>query len=113
AAAARRLSQPARPIIGTRAEAYLRARGITAPLDWPSLRYHPATYYRAHERAPRQVWAALLAAVTDPHGRTTGIQRTWLDPMHCRKPPLADPRRALGALLGNGVRFGVADEVVA
>jgi hypothetical protein len=27
-------------------------------------------------------------------------------PVQCRKAPLADPRRALGHLLGNGVRFG-------
>jgi hypothetical protein len=112
-AAAHRLFRAGRPIIGTPAESYLRARGITAPLDWPSLRYHPATYYRPHERAPRQVWPALLAAVTDPHGRTTGIQRTWLDPDRCSKAPLADPRRALGPLLGNGVRFGVAVDVLA
>jgi hypothetical protein len=55
----------------------------------------------------------LLAAVTDRHGRITGIQRTWLDPTRCGKAPLANPRRALGALLGNGVRFGVAAEVLA
>ena len=30
-------------------------------------------------------------------------------PPHRSKAPLADPRRALGHLLGNGVRFGVAD----
>jgi hypothetical protein len=48
----------------------------------------------------------LLAAVTDDDGRVTGIQRTWLDPLRLTKAPLADPRRALGHLLGNGVRLG-------
>jgi hypothetical protein len=104
--AARRLFRAGRPIAGTLAEAYLRARGITAVLHWPSLRFHPSVYYCAHDGAPRQVWPALLAAVTDYNGRITGVHRTWLDPAHRTKAPLADPRRALGNLLGNGVRFG-------
>jgi Toprim domain len=96
------------------AEAYLRARGITGPLDWPALRYHPSVYYRATAAAPLQIWPALLAAVTDVDGNITGIQRTWLDPRRSAKAPLADPRRALGHLLGNGVRFGtMADILVA
>lgn len=111
--AARRLFHAGRPIAETPAEAYLRGRGITATLDWPSLRYHPSVYYRAHEDAPREVWPALLAAVTDRDGRITGVHRTWLDPVRCSKAPLADPRRALGHLLGNGVRFGVARDVLA
>ena len=72
-----------------------------------------APYYRAHEDAPREVWPALLAAVTDHDGQITGVHRTWLDPTHSSKAPLADPRKALGHLLGNGVRFGVVRDVVA
>jgi hypothetical protein len=104
--AARRLFAAGRPLPGTPAEAYLRARGITGRLDWPALRYHPAVYYRKAEDAPLEIWPALLAAVTDPDGNITGIQRTWLDPRRSTKAPLADPRRALGHLIGNGVRFG-------
>ena len=111
--AARRLFCAGRSLIGTPAESYLRARGITASLRWPSLRYHPSVYYRAHEDAPREIWPALLAAVTDHEGQITGVHRTWLDPAHSSKAPLADPRKALGHLLGNGVRFGVAKDVVA
>jgi hypothetical protein len=111
--AARRLFHAGRSLIGTPAESYFRARGITASLRWPSLRYHPSVYYRAHEDAPREIWPALLAAVTDSEGRITGISRTWLDPVRCGKAPLADPRKALGHLLGNGVRFGVARDVAA
>jgi hypothetical protein len=45
--AARRLFAIGRPVLGTLAEAYLRARGITAPLDQlSSLRFHPGCYYR-------------------------------------------------------------------
>jgi len=111
--AARRLFRAGRSLIGTPAESYLRARGITASLRWASLRYHPSVYYRAFEDAPREVWPALLAAVTDPDGRITGLHRTWIDPAHSSKAPLADPRKALGHLLGNGVRFGIARDVVA
>ena len=111
--AARRLFRAGRPIRGTLAEAYLRARGITASLDWAALRYHPSVYYRETEDAPLETWPALLAAVTNLDGRITGIQRTWLDPRHPAKAPLADPRRALGHLLGNGVRLGRATDILA
>jgi hypothetical protein len=111
--AARRLFRAGRPIPRTLAETYLRARGITAALDWPALRYHPCVYYRETEDAPLDTWPALLAAVTDLDGRITGIQRTWLDPRHPIKAPVADPRRALGHLLGNGVRLGRATDTLA
>lgn len=107
--AARRLFRAGRPLPGTPAETYLRARGITAPLDWPALRYHPSVYYRETDHAPLESWPALLAAITDLDGNITGIQRTWLDPRRPDKAPLADPRRTLGHLLGNGVRFGKAE----
>ena len=107
--AARRLFRIGVPIVGTPAEAYLRARGITGRLDWPSLRFHPALWYRSDANAPRESWPGLLAAVTDPVG-ITGVHRTWLDRACPDKAPLADPRRAFGYLLGNGVRFpGFAD----
>lgn len=104
--AARRLFRAGRPVPGTPAEAYLRARGLTGRLDWPALRYHSALWYRESETLPLQSWPALIAAVTDPDGTITGLLRTWLDRGRPRKAPIADPRRALGHLLGNGVRFG-------
>ncbi len=113
AEAARRLFRAGRPIVGTQAEAYLHARGITGRLDWAALRFHPRVWYRETETAPRQAWPALLAAVTDPGGRITGIQRTWLDREYPQKAPVVDPRRALGGLLGNGVRFGAGSDTVA
>ena len=106
--AARRLFRAGRPIAGTKAEAYLRARGITGPIDWVALRFHPRVWYRETNKAPLETWPALLAAVTDSGGRITGIQRTWLDRQRPDKAPITNPRRALGHLLGNGVRFGAA-----
>jgi hypothetical protein len=111
--AARRLFHAALPITGTPAEAYLRARGIEGPLDFPALRYHPSAYYRAAADTPLEQWPALLAAVTDLRGAITGIQRTWLDRTRPAKAPIADPRRALGHLLGNGVRFGIVSDTLA
>jgi hypothetical protein len=106
--AARRLFRGGRPIAGTQAEAYLQARGITGRIDWVALRFHPRVWYRETDKTPLEAWPALLAAVTDPGGRITGIQRTWLDRNRPDKAPIVNPRRALGHLLGNGVRFGAA-----
>jgi Toprim domain len=111
--AARRLFRAGSPVPGTPAEAYLRARGITVPLDWPALRYHASVYYRADTDAELQLWPALLAAVTSLDGAISGVQRTWLDRERPAKAPIADPRRAMGFLLGNGVRFGQSIDIVA
>lgn len=91
----------------------MRGRAITAPLDWPSLRFHPACYYRAHEDAPLERWPALLGAVTGLSGRLTGLQRTYLARDGGGKAPFEEPRRAMGNLLGNAVRFGTPDDVLA
>ena len=110
-AAARRLWAMGKPLSGTLAEAYLRQRAITALLIDVPLRYHPRCYYRDDDGA-HQTWPALLAAVTDADGAITGVHRTWLDPTG-GKAPVATPRRAMGSLLGNGVRFGRAEDIVA
>ena len=111
--AARRLFAIGRPVLGTLAEAYLRARGITAPLDQlSSLRFHPGCYYRATDEAPRETWPALLTAITDVHGSITAVHRTWLARDGSRKAPIEDPRRSLGHQLGSGVRLGLIDDVL-
>ena len=60
----------------------------------------------------------MIARVTDLDGRITGAHRTWLDPdgfdaIRLGKAPIDTPRRAMGDLLGNAVRFGVANDVLA
>ncbi len=112
-AAARKLYRFSRPVPGTLAETYLRGRAITATLYWPSLRFHPACYYRPDDDGPRQSWPALLGVVTDVHGTLTGLLRTWLAHDGSGKAPLSDPRRAMGHLLGNAVRFGKPHDVMA
>jgi hypothetical protein len=110
---ARRLFAMSRPIMGTIAEAYLRKRGIASLHEAGALRFHPHCYYRAGANVPSETWPALIAAVTDLGGRITGAHRTWLAPSGDGKAPVATPRRAIGHLLGHGVRFGVADDVMA
>jgi hypothetical protein len=51
--------------------------------------------------------------VTDLAGRITGAHRTWLDPTGEDKAPVDTPRRAMGHLLGHGVRFAVPGDVMA
>jgi hypothetical protein len=111
--AARRLFHAGQPIKGTLAETYLLSRGITYLDDLPALRFHPCCYYRADENAPVETWPAMLAAVTDLDGTITGVHRTWLARDGSGKAPVATPRRAMGQLLGNGVRFGAVEDVVA
>ena len=111
--ASKRLFAMGRAVRGTLAEDYLRERGITADLSLMPLRFHPSCYYQAGEGSPRESRPALLAAVTDPAGTITGVHRTWLDPAQAVKAQLATPRKAMGQLLGNGVRFGRAREVLA
>ena len=102
-----------RPIAGTLAQTYLNSRGIVIVAAGDPLRFHPRCYYRPDENSPTETWPALIAAVTDLGGGITGAHRTWLDPSGRDKAPIDSPRRAMGHLLGHGVRFGVADDVMA
>jgi Toprim domain-containing protein len=102
----RRIFGDALPIARTIGEAYLQYRGIYPMADLRALRFHPMCFYRANDTAPRETRPALIAAVTDLSGRITGIERTWLDASGSGKAQVPAPRRALGSLLGNGVRFG-------
>ncbi|WAC25209.1 DUF7146 domain-containing protein [Blastomonas sp. SL216] len=114
--AAQRLWAASRPIDATLAATYLAARGITATAGCAALRFHPRCFYRpgADDLPGIQTgWPALIAAVTDAEGSLTGVHRTWLDPGGLAKAPVKPPRRAMGRLLGSGVRFGSAGEVMA
>ncbi|MBE1527920.1 hypothetical protein GGC65_002376 [Sphingopyxis sp. OAS728] len=112
--AARRLWAASRRLAGSIADRYLSTRAIVGAPGEPALRSHPRCYYRASAGdAPgvRRAWPALIAAVTDEKDAVTGVHRTWLDPAG-GKAPVANPRRAMGQLLGNGVRFGASGPVM-
>lgn len=114
--AARRLWAMGRPIAGTLAEQYLAARGIVGVEAIGALRFHPRCYYWREDRrddAQPETWPALLARVTDVEGSLTGLHRTWLNPATADKAPVDPPRKAMGALLGHGVRIGEAEDLLA
>ena len=113
--AARRLWAMGQPIADSLAERYLRSRSIVGLRHSPALRFHPQCYYRGEDAFPEtpEAWPALLAAVTDLSGQITGLHRTWLDPSTADKAPLDRPRKAMGRLLGHGVRFGKPRDVLA
>ncbi|MER2508270.1 MAG: toprim domain-containing protein [Amaricoccus sp.] len=113
AKAARRLFQASRPIAGTLAEIYLANRGIPPLPDTAALRFHPRCFYWRDRRATPDRLPAMIAAVTDLAGRQTGAQRTWLAADGRGKAAVDTPRRAMGELLGHGVRFGAAGDVLA
>lgn len=114
--AARRLWAMGQPISGTLAERYLAGRGLTGLGRLDSLRFHPKCFYRREARPttdPPETWPALLAKVTDLNGRLSGLHRTWLDPATAGKAPVVPPRKAMGNLLGHGVRIGKPASILA
>ncbi|MBJ7500897.1 MAG: toprim domain-containing protein [Sphingopyxis sp.] len=113
-ASAKRLWAATRPIEETVVRRYLAGRSVTLVAQ-PSIRFHPHCYYRPSEDdAPDlpAAWPAMIAAVTDEDDRLHGVHRTWIDPVTSTKAPVALPRRAMGNLLGHGVRFGAAANVM-
>lgn len=111
--AARRLLAISKPIDGTIAADYLRNRGIAQLRDIASLRFHPRCYYVPDEHHATEAWPAMIGAVTDLAGNTSGAHRTWLSPDGRGKAPVDTPRRAMGELPGHAVRFGAAHDVMA
>ncbi len=105
--AARRLFAMSQPIAGTLAERYLAGRGIILAARERALRFHPGCYYRDLVTGEMQALPALIAAVANLEGRISGLQRTWLAPDGTGKARVADPRRSLGHLLGNGIWLGL------
>lgn len=102
---ARKLFAAGKPVLGTAAAAYLHQRGIAR--FGPALKYHPRVYFRGTYTGsdqPRYA-PALLAKVTDNQGNTMGCARTYLDPNTGRIADLSSPKRILGQLHGNAVRF--------
>jgi hypothetical protein len=96
--AARRLWRMTQPITGSVAEAYLRKRGITDLRGAANLRFHPNCYWRPEGDGPTETWPAMIA---------------WLARDGSSKAPIDPPRKAMGDLLGNAVRFGEAQDVMA
>ena len=101
---AQRLWGIGRPITGTLAETYLRNRGISR--FGQALAFHEAVHYRDVSTSSLATAPALLARITDNAGNLTGVARTWLDVERCTVAGIMDPKRVMGQLMGQAVRFG-------
>ncbi len=112
-AAASRLFAASVPVAGTLAETYLTSRGITQAVPSAALRFHPGCWHREGDQTKPIPRPALIAAVTDGAGALQGVHRTWLAPDGQGKADVATPRRAMGHILGNAVRFSPCDDVLA
>ncbi|MGE4302734.1 MAG: toprim domain-containing protein [Novosphingobium sp.] len=107
--AARRLWAASKPVAGSPVATYLASRQIIDLTGCEALRFRGNCWYRpSKDDAPdtRPAWPAMISAVTDLDGSITGVHRTWLELDGSDKAPVAYPRRAMGHLLGHGVRFG-------
>lgn len=102
---ARKLFAAGKPVLGTLAATYLQGRGITRL--GPALRYHSRVYLRQGEDDPDppQRAPALLAKITNNRGQVTGCARTYLDPSTGASAEIESPKRILGQLHGNAIRF--------
>ncbi len=88
-----------RPIEGTHAERYLRARGIDSG-GFSRLHFHGALRHPTGERLP-----ALVGLVEHVHGSAVGVHRTYLDPSAPRKTELEPDKAMLGDCKGGAVRL--------
>ena len=101
---ARKLFRLGKPTYRTLASAYLLGRGIKR--FGPALKFHPTVYVRAHEDADVEQHPALLAKITNNRGIITGVARTFLNPKTKGLAEFENPKRVLGQLYGNAIRFG-------
>lgn len=114
---ARSLYAGAGPIEGTLAETYLLARAIDPGLAL-GLRFVPHCYCRPSAESDWAAWPAIIAPVSDDEDVLTGVHRLYLDPSGYTtlwegKAPLDRPKRSLGCVRGNAVRFGTPAPMIA
>ena len=105
-ALALRLWKASRPIVGTLAETYLLARGLSGPFP-ASLRFNPATI---HGSGPtKRTMPAMIAAVENDLG-ALAVQRTFLDPENVLRKPMLKPKVSLGLLGTAAIRLAPATD---
>lgn len=101
-----RLWNASLPIVGTLAEEYLVARGLTAPFP-RVLRFNPATILGSG--ADKRVMPAMIAAVENDLG-LVAVQRTFLDPAEVLRKPIPKRKVALGLLGTAAIRLAPATD---
>jgi hypothetical protein len=100
------LWRSAQPIEGTKAQSYLRARGLTINPP-PSLRFIPALAYM-----PRISLPAMVAAFQTHDRCVIAVQVTYLDSRGDRKAQGATPRKTMGKMHDGAVRLGQAGDAL-
>lgn len=92
------LWRAAKPVLGTRAEKYLAARGL--PLPPPTLRYLSNVPFSQNRR-----FDCLIAAIQAPTREIVAVQLTFLHPHAPEKAPVSEPRRIHGPSRGAALRL--------
>lgn len=105
-ALALRLWKASKPIAGTLAEDYLRARGLSPPFP-KALRFNPATVLGSG--AERKTMPAMIATVENDLG-IVAVQRTFLDPRDVLRKPIPKPKVSLGLLGTAAIRLAPATD---
>lgn len=90
------------PAQGTRAEAYLAYRGLTAPIP-ETIRFTYLRYGKTGRKYP-----VLVAAITSAERKLTGIQRTYLTDDGMAKADVSKPKLSLGRVSGGAIRLAPA-----
>ena len=105
-ALANRLWKASVPIVGTLAEDYLLARGLSGPYP-RSLRFNPATILGSGPA--KRVMPAMIAAIENDEG-VIAVQRTFLDPADVLRKPIPKPKVSLGLLGTAAIRLAPATD---
>lgn len=88
------------PAAGTPAEAYLWGRGLHLPIP-PTIRFARLPYGRRGPALP-----CLVARVSGPDGKLSGVQRTYLKEDGSGKADVPTPKLSLGRIRGGAIRLG-------
>jgi putative DNA primase/helicase len=107
-ALALRLWKSSKPIAGTLAEEYLRARGLSPPFP-KALRFNPATVLGSG--AERKTMPAMIAAVENDLG-IVAVQRTFLNSRDVLRKPVPKPKVSLGLLGTAAIRLAPATDAL-
>lgn len=99
---AREIWRAAKEIQLSLAENYLRTRGLHLPIP-PTLRFARLPYGKKGPRHP-----CLVAAVSGPDNRLTGVQRTYLNTTGTGKAAVPKAKLSLGRVIGGAVRLAPA-----
>lgn len=89
---------------GTKAEVYLRSRGITAKIP-ETIRFATLLYQGVGEMP------CLLAALKDKFDKITGVQRTFLLPDGSGKAKVKNPKLSLGKVSGSAIPLAAPERL--